>query len=435
MTTDATASPPIRQPAHPISRRQVDTILSRSTAVVSLVFALQTAPVYLAQAGESSGLWRTAVVIAFELTIVGVLITSFTRRHVRTGHALVTIVYLIALLTWPFAVTAPLEAGQNHWLYYLVTVATGNAVLAFPTVGAAVYTLVVPTLYGVLRVLPPNGAPLVLSALDVLYGVILGGGILLMIVTLRRAADAVDQAQALALDRYALAVRHDATEAERVQVDAIVHDGVLTTLLSAARAYTPEAKALAATMAGNAMGFLREAARAPVDGLADVSLNAVAQRIAHAADELGVPFDVEVRDPGTRTVPASAGEALVSAATQAMVNSRQHAGDTRRRLRVAPSDDGGIRIEVGDDGHGFALDDVPTERLGVRVSILERVALAGGSARIDSAPGAGTLVSIRWPREDHPAAADGTAATGVGATAPASAAATGGATVHGTGTR
>jgi hypothetical protein len=32
----------------------------------------------------------------------------------------------------------------------------------------------------------------------------------------------------------------------------------------------------------------------------------------------------------------------------------------------------------------------------VRVSILERVASAGGQARIDTAPGEGTLVSLSW---------------------------------------
>ena len=76
---------------------------------------------------------------------------------------------------------------------------------------------------------------------------------------LRGAATQVDRAQQTALERYSHAVRQHAIEAERVQVDAIVHDSVLTTLLSAARAYTPEAKELAATMAGNAIGHLREA--------------------------------------------------------------------------------------------------------------------------------------------------------------------------------
>ncbi len=42
----------------------------------------------------------------------------------------------------------------------------------------------------------------------------------------------------------------------------------------------------------------------------------------------------------------------------------------------------------------------PTSGLGLRVSIVERVANAGGQAEIDSAPGEGTVVTIRWPFVD-----------------------------------
>jgi hypothetical protein len=162
-----------------------------------------------------------------------------------------------------------------------------------------------------------------------------------------------------------------------VQVDSIVHDSVLTTLLSAARAYTPEAKALAATMAGNAIGYLRDAALVQPDDGSTVRLRAVSQRVADAAAGMARPFQIRSVDVGPRSVPAPVGEAIVSAATQAMVNSVQH--------------------EVGDNGAGFDTETVPTERLGLRVSIVERVGNAGGAATVVSAPHRGTTVSIQWP--------------------------------------
>ena len=69
---------------------------------------------------------------------------------------------------------------------------------------------------------------------------------------LRQAAEAVDSAQEAALERYDVAARQHATENERVKVDALVHDSVLTTLLSAAAAGSPEEQALAARMARDA---------------------------------------------------------------------------------------------------------------------------------------------------------------------------------------
>ena len=60
---------------------------------------------------------------------------------------------------------------------------------------------------------------------------------------------------------------------------------------------------------------------------------------------------------------------------------------------VAP---GGIEVVIGDTGAGFDMSE-SSERLGVRVSILERISNAGGRATVQSAPGEGTVVSIRWP--------------------------------------
>ena len=54
-------------------------------------------------------------------------------------------------------------------------------------------------------------------------------------------------------------------------------------------------------------------------------------------------------------------------------------------------------MEIGDNGAGFDADTVPTERLGVRVSIVERVGNAGGLARVVSAPHHGTTITVLWP--------------------------------------
>jgi len=67
---------------------------------------------------------------------------------------------------------------------------------------------------------------------------------------------------------------------------------------------------------------------------------------------------------------------------------------TMRRRGLA-----GVRIEVGDTGVGFVVEEIPSERLGVRVSIIDRMHGAGGEARIESARGEGTLVFIDWPAE------------------------------------
>jgi len=397
-----------RNARSPISRPQVEAVISRSVASFGAVFALQSIPQFLAQRNEAQPLWLAVVATAVFAGIVVVFVLSFVRYRVREAHVLGSLIYLVALCTWPLAVDENVAVSTGpHWLYQLLTVATAMAAIGYSTRIAIVYLVVVPAIYGVIRVTAPGGgAEWVQALLESLYSIVLGGAIVVIVSMLRSAAASVDSAQSTALDRYSYAVRQHATEVERVQVDSIVHDSVLTTLLSAARAYTPEAKELAATMAANAIGHLRAAALVGPDDGSTVSVTTVAQRVADAATELGHPFELRTRPLVTMAIPAQAADAVHAAAVQAMVNSIQHAGTDKavsRWLAIRGAVDGGIIIEVGDTGSGFAFIDVPNERLGLRVSIIERVANAGGVAEIDSVAGEGTVITIRWPRLAPPA--------------------------------
>ena len=403
--------PPVKNQRAPISREQVEAVISRSVAVFAIVFGAQTIPALAQQFPDVNPVWGIVTVSVLGASLVVALVASLARRFVRTAHALIALLYLAALQTWPVAVVNQTDSGgTNYWLYYLLTVATAAAAIGLPTAIATTYLLVVPVMYGLIRVTPDGGnASAQQAILDSLYAIILGGAIMVIVTMLRQASAAVDAAQANALERYAHAVRAHATEVERVQVDSIVHDSVLTTFISAARAFTPDAKALAATMAGNAIGHLREAALVTPDDGSTVPLSAVARRIADAANTIGAKFELRTRTIGAKQMPIMAAEAVYSAAVQAMVNSLQHAGsapEVSRWLTVRGVDPAGIEVEVGDTGSGFDYVDVPKERLGLRVSIVERVANAGGCVEIDSVIGEGTSITIRWPK------ADGAAETG-----------------------
>ena len=394
------ATPQAKQPRSPISRKQVERVMSRSVAVFGVVFGAQTIPWLLGQWGESQELWLWIVVPVLFGTLLFVVIASFSNTWVRFAHGLFAILYVFALLTWPVAAVPGEVTGQIHWLYYLMTVATAMAAMSFSTLWATIYLFGAPLIYLVLRGSPFGGdASWSLATLEAFYSIILGGAILLLWTMLRNVAISVDEAQAAALDRYELAVREHAIEVERVQVDSIVHDSVLTTFISAARAYTPEAQALAATMAGNAIGYLQEATLVGPDDDSTVRVAELATRISHAASEYSDHIRPTVHRVGTRSIPASVSEAVYSATVQAMVNSLQHAGDGVERWVTINGVPGGIEVEIGDAGEGFAIDQIPDGRLGVRVSMIERVANAGGTADVRSTVGVGTVVTIRWPAE------------------------------------
>ena len=401
--SEALAAAPVsgKQQRSPLSRRRVDTVVSRSVAWFGIVFGLQALPSLLDQYVLGQPVWSALAVGVMYGSLLVALLCSTIKRWVVGSHLLVSGVYVVALLTWPFFLADPSVPQQgDHWLYQLTTVATATAAIGLRVRGALAYLIVVPLIYGIIRAMPQGGGgPWELGFFNAIYAIILGGAVLVIVTMTRVAATSVDEAQGTALDRYSRAVRQHATEVERVHVDSIVHDSVLTTFLSAARADTAEQKILASQMASSAMRHLREAALVSPDDDTTVRFQQLADRIVTAARQMPVSYIVRLRSLDTRVIPSAQAEALYSAAVQAMVNSVQHAGmpDVRRWLKVSGVHGGAVEIEIGDAGTGFDPALVPDERLGVRRSIVERTASAGGHAEVRSAVGSGTVIVLSWP--------------------------------------
>lgn len=380
----------------------MEAVVSRSVAVFGLLFGTLTFPVMLGQVELLHPVWFWAFAVAIFGGLLAAVAATVAQRFVRAVNAWIAFSYLSALATWSSGYVDPSTvSGERPWLWFMCTVATAAAAIAFSRWVAALYLVVAPTIYGIIRLTPSGGGEVWdLAALDTLYAILLGGAVLVIVTMLRDAATNMDAAQATALARYAQAVRQHATEVERVRVDSIVHDSVLATLSSAARAFTPEAQALAATMAGNAIGHLRAAATLAPDDESLMGVEQVAERIVDAAATMSEPFAIKVSGVGAGTMHLRVAEALHSAAVQAMVNSLQHAGSqpgVTRWLRISGVEADGLDIEIGDSGRGFDVQTVPAERLGLRVSIVERVTNAGGWVRVSSQPDAGAIINIRWP--------------------------------------
>lgn len=89
--------------------------------------------------------------------------------------------------------------------------------------------------------------------------------------------------------------------------------------------------------------------------------------------------------------------AALQAAREAMVNAAKHSAAPHVSV-FAEVEPGQVTIFVRDKGKGFSLAGVPAERLGIRESIVGRMARAGGVARVRTAPGDGTEVELRMTR-------------------------------------
>lgn len=87
-------------------------------------------------------------------------------------------------------------------------------------------------------------------------------------------------------------------------------------------------------------------------------------------------------------------DAVVAAAREAMVNSAKHAGVTTISV-YAEVTDTELSVFVRDRGAGFDLDQIGSDRQGIRGSIIGRLERQHGTAVIKSQPGEGTEVELR----------------------------------------
>ncbi|PWB96003.1 sensor histidine kinase [Salinibacterium hongtaonis] len=403
MARSAPVTPPpvsTRSVRRPISRASLEIVIARAVAVFGLLFGAQSLPTALAQRDLiDTAWWFSTVVTVYGLLVIS-LVASLIKRGAEIINAIFAFVFLIILVSWPLSVgLSPWEGAGRPWVWLMMTVSTAAAAVAFPVVAASLYLIVAPVIYGFVRLTPYGGSgSLTITALDVVYSILLGGAVLVIITMLRSAAGRVDDAQSMALARYLDAVREHATEVERVRVDSLVHDTVLTTFLSAARAETEEQRHRATHLARNAIVHLKQAVAAPSGDETLVPVREVVRRICGVRDMMRASFAMSAEEAGDGTLPTMAAESLYAATLQAMVNSFHHAGDesVSRWVTVRRAQDG-VVVQVGDAGRGFVVGDIPAERLGVRVSIIERMQGVGGVARVDSTPGVGTVVTIAWP--------------------------------------
>jgi signal transduction histidine kinase len=211
-----------------------------------------------------------------------------------------------------------------------------------------------------------------------------------------------------ARDQYVLLSRN----VERREQDRLMHDTILNTLTAIARTGgTPAVVsrcrqdiALLEAALAESGGML--AAGRPGPGAVAAIEAVAAQMRAH-----GLAVDLEVTGAGAARpdarepawVPGPVAAALAHATREALANVAAHACTGRAWVTVDvtppgdPDAPGRIEVTVRDAGAGFDPTRIDPARLGVRRSITERVEDWGGSVRLRSVPGEGTVVRLCWP--------------------------------------
>jgi signal transduction histidine kinase len=216
-----------------------------------------------------------------------------------------------------------------------------------------------------------------------------------------RAGRAQDAAALAARTAAAKTASAEMLERQRARYDAFMHDDVLATLLSASR-NSAESLDVTRQSARRALQKLDEfradsTARASLE---PGELESLLRSAAFSAGEAVVFRYDEPAEPGLLT-PVDVGDALAEALAESLRNSFRHAEwpdgrPVHREVRARVTANG-IDIVATDDGRGFESRRIGLDRLGLRVSILQRLnAQPGGRATVSSSRGKGTTVTLGW---------------------------------------
>jgi two-component system sensor histidine kinase UhpB len=196
-----------------------------------------------------------------------------------------------------------------------------------------------------------------------------------------------------------------AQEEERARVARDLHDEVNQSLtglllrLEAAREAAPpeleaeldETKALANQAMRELLSLARQLRPTALDDLG------LAAAIAGQVEQLG-RGEVEASfaaEDNFSDLDDDAQLVVYRVAQEALSNAARHSGAERVTVTLRRRDDGGVELEVADDGRGFAFDE-SEGGLGI-AGMRERALLIGGELRTESRPGRGTTIHLTVP--------------------------------------
>lgn len=202
----------------------------------------------------------------------------------------------------------------------------------------------------------------------------------------RRAARASDRTVERAEELRRVAAVAAARRADEREYLAALHDTAAATLLMVGNGVVSQPSPW---LSEQARRDLRELNRPEPTG--PVDLVALLREAAATS-----PLRIDWETPATLSLPAVDAVTLSRGAREALTNVLRHAGTGTATIRVTPSADR-VVVEIIDGGVGFDPARLSPDRYGVTRSLVERLTRTGGSARVESSPGAGTVVTMTVP--------------------------------------
>ncbi len=392
-----------QSPTRSLALARVDTLIGRAFSIVALITGIEMLANALPQVQYLDPIYTwTSLGLIIAVQVFNVYNFWFGSGSLR-GYTAHSAVVLLVMLVWPLLVpdVSVLPEDFRPWVWWATGIASMAVGMHIPKWWAWGYMVSIPLVWYYLHTQATGGSADFSTALqDASYIVLFPATVVTLAQLLRSSAAKVDVATEQATAAAAERARTDAIERERSRIDALVHDSVLTTLIVAANANSEEQQRAAAESASEAIWKLKFVASEMETKSESISVISFFQALGESVRRQDSHCELAVSGASAKQLPSEVVDALTDATAQAVANSIQHAGRGAQRLVRLKATERELKIVVRDDGVGFRPSRVPKNRLGLRISISERVERVGGKVFIDSKIGGGTSIVIEWPFND-----------------------------------
>ena len=341
--------------------------------------------------------FATSVAILIFL-VVGLLISHFGFRSPVFWLRAIPVFSLVLLASWPLHYDASQVLPEifKPWIWWLLGISAVAAGISFRFWLGVTYIFTVSFGWILIRVSQSGGSgELVLAIQDSVHLFILASIGTTITAAVRWQAAKTDFANQNLITSGVKIAQSQAMDLEQSRLDALVHDSVLTTLLVASKANSPEEASLARASALEAMRKLGSDTTS-IKTVTSVTQVSFFESLRNKIQEVYPEFQVTLSQTNDSELPEIVSEALTEAALQAVDNSTKHGGGASKRTVSLQGEGAGLKIVVSDNGKGFRPSKIPKDRLGIQLSIIGRVKSVGGRVFIRSEPGKGTDVVLEW---------------------------------------
>ncbi len=378
------------------ARERVQRALYMATGIGALIFGVLLLPKIGTQWSELTLSFAVSavlvgVVIPATLTALAWILPIATLKTIGGGIA---VCFVLLQLLWVPSMAVAHTASP--WMQGINAVPATLAAVTYRNKWVWLYGVGQGPIVAIVRY-AATGEDLRAAVLDGLGAVVFCTILMLASGAVVGAAQQQDLVAARARAQASLEAASRTREREQARINAIIHDDIMSVLLYAAREGSGHRLAEQAESALASIATLSIDPDEAPDYLPADAVTALRAAVSESGDQVEFWTAVHSDVP----IPAHVVEALTEAMSEAVRNSVLHAGDGPEVSRVvtATITDTGVRATIQDTGRGFNLRGVHDRRLGIRVSIFERMRLLeGGRAEVESRQGQGTTVTLQWDR-------------------------------------